>query len=247
MASRQEAEACWDQLRRLYADGSGYAAKLSQDAHATQCAALAAASGHDDSTVVACLLHDIGWKLARAEPTAADDRIAPESVFAGRKGSMAEQLGILTFCGAGAAGEEQQRAQHDVIGATFLRMLGFNEKVPHLVEGHVLAKRYLCFKEPGYHSTLSPASVRTLKFQGGPMTPEEASVFERGELFELCMQMRRWDERAKVPGLDVPSFDSYKERVMRVVNTRRCSAAETRGYFVRDGNRLLGVRQTSKM
>ena len=62
-------------------------------------------------------------------------------------------------------------------------MVGFSEKVAHLVEGHVLvralksmtcssddaslqAKRYLCFKEPEYLANLSPGSARTLTFQG---------------------------------------------------------------------------------
>lgn len=44
------------------------------------------------------------------------------------------------------------------------------------------------------------------------MTAEEASMFEQGEMFELCKQMRTWDEMAKVPGLAVPDLETYKER-----------------------------------
>ena len=50
-----------------------------------------------------------------------------------------------------------------MIGATYLRMRGFAERVPHLIEGHVLAKRYLCFAEPGYHDKLSPAVQQGLR------------------------------------------------------------------------------------
>jgi len=112
---------------------------------------------------------------------------------------MAQELGILSFCGIeGDADEERRRAQHDVIGATYLRMRGFNEKVAHLVEGHVLTKRYLTFKEPDYYALLSLGSQRTLEFQGGRMTADEAALFETGPLFEVCKAMRRWDEGAKV-------------------------------------------------
>ena len=72
-----------------------------------------------------------------------------------RQDSIAARLGILRCCGVDGGNEEAQRAQHDVIGATYLRMRGFAERVPHLIEGHVLAKRYLCFAEPGYHAATS--------------------------------------------------------------------------------------------
>lgn len=34
-------------------------------------------------------------------------------------------------------------AKHDVVGAQFLRELGFSERLSRLVEGHVQAKRYM--------------------------------------------------------------------------------------------------------
>lgn len=60
---------------------------------------------------------------------------------------------------------EQQKAQHDVIGSTWLQMRGFEYKVAHLVEGHVLAKRYLTGTDKTYHDLLEEDSVRTLVFQ----------------------------------------------------------------------------------
>ena len=102
------------------------------------------------------------------------------------------------MCGEEKGSSEALRAQHDVIGATYLRMLGFVEKVAHLIEGHVLAKRYLCFKEKHYYETLSPGSKRTLTFQGGIMSESEASLFEKDTLFEASKLMRRWDEMSKV-------------------------------------------------
>lgn len=73
--------------------------------------------------VVAALLHDIGWKLSGCEPTKIDfnqEESCTADDCAPVHASMAEQLGILALCG-GEASAEKQRAQHDVIGATFLR------------------------------------------------------------------------------------------------------------------------------
>ena len=94
-------------------------------------------------------------------------------------------------------------ARHEVVGATFLRELGFGEEVTALVEGHVAAKRYLTFKDPDYFDQLSPASSATLGYQGGPMTTDEAADFESNPLFSLILELRTWDEAAKVPGLPV--------------------------------------------
>ncbi len=128
--------------------------------------AQAALAGASQRVVVAALLHDVGWKLARADPTAeaamTSGAAAAVSEEAPEADCLAAKLGILSHCGifggdggeAGegeaksAASEEQLRAQHDVIGGCWLRMRGFHEDVAHVTEGHVLAKRYLCLKEP---------------------------------------------------------------------------------------------------
>ncbi len=91
-------------------------------------------------------------------------------------------------------------AGHESLGAEYLRALGFGERVAQLVEGHVAAKRYLTFKQPDYHQRLSEASKATLRYQGGPMTEAEAREFERHPLFSRILELRTWDEAAKVPG-----------------------------------------------
>src|SRR5579862_7023039 len=63
---------------------------------------------------------------------------------------------------------------HEELGAEFLREKGFSKKIARLVESHVEAKRYLTYKDPAYYANLSAASKRTLEYQGGPMTAEEA-------------------------------------------------------------------------
>lgn len=88
-------------------------------------------------------------------------------------------------------------AEHEKIGAAYLRKMGFPEKICILVEEHVNAKRYLCYKYPEYYEGLSDASKATLVFQGGKMLKEEADFYEQDSLFDSIIQMRKWDEAAK--------------------------------------------------
>src|SRR3954466_945791 len=70
---------------------------------------------------------------------------------------------------------------HEKLGAEYLLEKGFSEKVTKLVASHVAAKRYLTYKHPEYFEKLSVASKRTLEFQGGVMSKEEAGEFESDE------------------------------------------------------------------
>lgn len=73
----------------------------------------------------------------------------------------------------------------------------------------LMFERYLTFKNPHYLEKLSPASRKTLNYQGGPMTPEEAELFEMDELFHDILKLRSWDEKAKIPNYVVPQIDAY--------------------------------------
>ncbi|MCK1790263.1 phosphonate degradation HD-domain oxygenase [Pseudomonas violetae] len=94
---------------------------------------------------------------------------------------------------------------HELLGADFLRRAGFSERMTRLVEYHVQAKRYLTLREPGYYERLSEASRRTLEYQGGVMSIEEAQAYERDPLCAVSLRMRQWDELAKE--MDVPVID----------------------------------------
>lgn len=123
------------------------------------------------------------------------------------------------FCSRGAeasmAGYGAMR--HELIGADYLRAKGFPERIPRLVENHVQAKRYLTYKNPAYFENLSVASKKTLEFQGGVMTPEEAVAFERDPSFEDSILMRRWDEAAKETEVPVIDMNILKEKAVRVL------------------------------
>lgn len=104
---------------------------------------------------------------------------------------------------------------HERIGAAYLRELGFSAKVAALVEAHVMVKRYLTFKDPGYYARLSDASRTTLRYQGGPMDAAEAAAFEGDPLFREKCLLRNWDEEAKVVGWQVPNVEYYRPIVIR--------------------------------
>jgi 2-amino-1-hydroxyethylphosphonate dioxygenase (glycine-forming) len=108
---------------------------------------------------------------------------------------------------------------HEELGAEFLREKGFSKKITRLVESHVEAKRYLTYKDPVYYENLSEASKRTLEYQGGPMTAEEATAFEQYPLFNLIIRMRNWDEQAKVEHQPLPDLGRYREMMLHHLQT----------------------------
>jgi len=103
---------------------------------------------------------------------------------------------------------------HEEIGADFLQEKGFSKKVVRLVQSHVEAKRYLTFKDPEYYEKLSDASKKTLEYQGGRMTEEEANAFEHYPLFDLIIKMRKWDEQAKIEHKPLPALAHYRKMIL---------------------------------
>lgn len=119
--------------------------------------------------------------------------------------------------------EQQQRAEigadtvHEYRACAWLRA-GFGPEVTELIRLHVDAKRYLCTAEPGYLETLSPASLRSLGLQGGPMGMGEARAFKSRPFAEEAIELRRWDEAAKRPRVETPGlehFRAYLEAALR--------------------------------
>ncbi|WP_332846714.1 phosphonate degradation HD-domain oxygenase [Pseudomonas lactucae] len=114
---------------------------------------------------------------------------------------------------------------HERLGADYLRRAGFSERMAKLVEYHVQAKRYLTFSQPDYYARLSEASRRTLGYQGGVMSAEEARVFEQDPLCRISLRMRHWDEQAKhrhVPLLDLAMLKAKARQVLAAqVSSRR--------------------------
>ncbi len=103
-------------------------------------------------------------------------------------------------------------ARHEDVGGAWLAR-HFGPGITEPVRLHVAAKRYLCAVDPEYLRQLSPASNQSLKLQGGPFNSEEVRSFESQAYFREAVQVRRWDDAAKVPGLDVPGLEHFRPRI----------------------------------
>ncbi len=106
---------------------------------------------------------------------------------------------------------------HEESGAMVLREF-FPEAVTDCIRYHVAAKRYLCATDPEYFARLSPASIKTLELQGGPMSEAEASEFAANPNLKAILQVRLWDDDGKVKGLKTPPFEHYAPLLQRVVD-----------------------------
>lgn len=100
-------------------------------------------------------------------------------------------------------------AIHEIVGADFLAR-HFRAEVSQAVRLHVLAKRYLCQRDPSYLAQLSPASRLSLELQGGVLTAEESAAFERQPFSGAAVRLRRYDDSAKIPGIMTPGLEVYR-------------------------------------
>lgn len=107
-------------------------------------------------------------------------------------------------------------ARHEETGARWLARR-FAPEVAEPVRLHVPAKRYLLATDPSYFAALSPASVHTLKLQGGPMAPHEVRQFETERYCREAVQVRRWDDQGKVVGLVTPALRDHAALIAGLV------------------------------
>ena len=172
---------------------------VSQAAHMLQAAVLAEREQAGEALIAAALLHDVGHfagTLSLFPP------LVSGSEHAGRPGE--DEKGP-------PSGRDLMRGtdnRHAESGASWLARW-FGEEVTEPVRLHVAAKRYLCATEPGYAAVLSPASVYTLRVQGGPMQGTELAEFEANRYSAAAIRVRRWDDAAKDPGAQVPPFGHF--------------------------------------
>ncbi|MCY4404022.1 MAG: HD domain-containing protein [Candidatus Poribacteria bacterium] len=101
---------------------------------------------------------------------------------------------------------------HEEIGAEYLESF-FPKSVTIPIRLHVPAKRYLCTTDDTYYEGLSEASKMSLKVQGGTMSEKECSSFEQIPHYRNALTLRRWDDMAKVKGIETPDLHTYHEIV----------------------------------
>jgi phosphonate degradation associated HDIG domain protein len=165
---------------------------VSQIEHMCQCGQLAEAAGADDDVVLAAFFHDIGHLCEFAFPE--------------------KSLQHMDKCGI---------ADHEKLGADYLLSKGFSQKIAMLVQSHVAAKRYLTYAYPAYFDCLSEASKKTLEFQGGVMTHQEAAAFKADPLFNLYVSIRRWDDEAKKSNEPLPGLDGFKRMMIKHLSEQK--------------------------
>ncbi|QQS14052.1 MAG: HD domain-containing protein [Rhodospirillales bacterium] len=98
--------------------------------------------------------------------------------------------------------------RHEALGAEWLATW-FPAEVVDPVRLHVAAKRYLVAADPTYAGRLSADSVLSLRLQGGPMDAVERAAFEAEPFWRDAITLRRFDEEAKIPGAETPSFRDF--------------------------------------
>lgn len=87
----------------------------------------------------------------------------------------------------------------------------FGLAVTEPIRLHVVAKRYLCSVAPEYWDSLSAASKRSLELQGGIFSPEQAEEFIQQPYAEDAVQLRIYDDKAKIPNLHTPDLNHFTQ------------------------------------
>ena len=103
---------------------------------------------------------------------------------------------------------------HEEIGAQYLEPF-FPKTITTPIRLHVPAKRYLCTTDATYYDGLSDASKTSLKLQGGVMSDVEQDAFEQIPYFRDALILRRWDDMAKVKGLETVGLETYRDIVQK--------------------------------
>lgn len=98
--------------------------------------------------------------------------------------------------------------KHEVYASMWLRNV-FIPEVSEPIFRHVPAKRYLVTTRQEYWDKLSDGSKRSLEEQGGKMSARELEDFEVTAFSQEGVQIRLWDDKAKVKGLELEPIEKY--------------------------------------
>ena len=109
--------------------------------------------------------------------------------------------------------DDIEEKYHEEAGAKVLEWF-FSSLVINCVRLHVAAKRYLCAARPEYYERLSDASIHLLNLQGGPMSAEEVSAFEKNPTPKRSSNSATLMTKAKVPDMKTPDFAPMVQRVV---------------------------------
>jgi phosphonate degradation associated HDIG domain protein len=133
-------------------------------------------------------------------------------------GALVHDIGHLVADAPEDVADHGVDTRHEEVGLQWLAAR-FGRNVYEPAHLHVEAKRYLCATDPEYFGKLSAASVQSLALQGGPMTAAEVAQFEANEFYREAVELRRWDDEAKVPGLATKGLGEYREMLNAVAQS----------------------------
>ena len=71
--------------------------------------------------------------------------------------------------------------------------------------------------DASYYDGLSEASKQSLKFQGGPFQGKELESFESDPLKNEMVKLRKWDDQAKIVGIEeeTPRAETYRTMIVK--------------------------------
>ncbi len=107
---------------------------------------------------------------------------------------------------------------HEHRALPILRKL-FEPAVTEPIRLHVAAKRYLCAVSPTYWERLSNESKRSLELQGGIFSLEAASGFIRQAYAKDAVQLRMYDDQAKVANKSTSSLSHFAQYINTCLKT----------------------------
>ena len=139
--------------------------------------------------------------------------------------ALLHDIGHLLALGATNDPLPPHDVRHELVGTRWVARY-FGAEIAEPIHLHVAAKRYLCAVDPAYLDCLSLASTRSLELQGGPMDSADVARYERLPFGEQAARLRRWDDRAKLPGLHTADLAHYRQHLSRAVLARRPGSAD---------------------
>jgi len=113
---------------------------------------------------------------------------------------------------------EGKDGYHENLGADYLEQY-FSEAVVSLIRAHVDSKKYLTCVEDGYYDSLSEASQLSLAVQGGPFTKKQAEDFINKPFMKEAIEMRRFDDMAKILNKKTPDLNHFKHYLYEAYNS----------------------------
>jgi phosphonate degradation associated HDIG domain protein len=170
----------------------------------------------DSPEAILTLLESRGGESYFGEPVTVLEHCLQSAHFASTEGRSAElvtaallhDIGHLLHTETEDIAEQGHDTHHEELADRILST-HLPPAVTEPIRMHVAAKRYLCHIDSAYFDDLSPSSKLSLRLQGGPMSADEAADFLAQPFAKDAVQLRHYDDRAKIPDFETPQASAY--------------------------------------